>query len=77
MLRFRIPDILLGAIFGVATLGLAIFAVGFVLGSSQFSGQSQGPKNPIAAKARMSNMNHGGSGRRRTLSLFSHSAWFS
>jgi len=44
MLRFRIPDIFLGAILGVATLGLAIFAIGFVLGSSQFSGQSQGPE---------------------------------
>jgi hypothetical protein len=44
MLRFRIRDIVLGAIFGVATLGLAIFAGGFVLGSSQLSGQSQGPE---------------------------------
>ena len=47
MLRFRIPDIFLGAILGVATLGFAIFAMGFVLGSSQYSGhptQSQGPE---------------------------------
>jgi hypothetical protein len=48
MLRFRIHDIFLGAILGIATLGFAIFAMGFVLGSSQYSGQptqSQGPKN--------------------------------
>jgi len=47
MLRFRFPDIFLGAILGVATLGFAIFAMGFVLGSSQYSGQptqSQAPE---------------------------------
>jgi hypothetical protein len=55
MLRFRIPDILLGAILGVATLGMAIFAMGFVLGSSQYSGQptqSQGPEKTSASESK-------------------------
>jgi hypothetical protein len=46
MLRFRIHDILLGAILGVATLGMALFAMGFVLGSSQYSGQPTQSQSP-------------------------------
>jgi hypothetical protein len=55
MLRFRIHDIFLGAILGIATLGFAIFAMGFVLGSSQYSGQptqSQGPEKTNGSESK-------------------------
>jgi hypothetical protein len=55
MLRFRVSDIFLGAILGVATLGFAIFAMGFVLGSSQYSSQStqsQGPEKTNGSESK-------------------------
>jgi len=49
MLRFRIPDIVLGATLGITISAMGFFAVGFSLGSSQYprqSAQTQSAEKP-------------------------------